>query len=162
MHPLKAAFNSERLNRFREPGILFGGGLLAGLLLFFGWLAFSSSSDVDPQSTEPQDPTGAMQKLHAGGAGVLGGISGGASSGQARSVSAAPDETTAADGTTAAAGENPGTAGDGSTAAPASAASEGEAITSGLLGPDESQAPEPAAAPGPEQETPVSEPAKDR
>ena len=81
MSPLKSVFSIENLRRYREPGILFGGGLLAGFLIFLAWLALRSSSDVDSAATEPEAATAAAQKLQAGGDGVLGGITGGAQAG---------------------------------------------------------------------------------
>lgn len=38
----------HRLEQYREPGILFGGGLLAGLLLFALWYAFQPSAKTPP------------------------------------------------------------------------------------------------------------------
>ncbi len=160
MASFKSAFKLEALGRYREPGILFGGGLLAGFLIFLAWLALSSSSEVDPPATEPEAAASAAQKSPAGGAGVLGGITSGSQSGQARVVSPAPAGGASA---TAAPGRAGATA-DAGAAGPAGntpgAVSEGEAITSGLFGPAEppSAEPVPEAAP----EAPVSEPATDQ
>ncbi len=161
MASFKSAFKLEALGRYREPAILFGGGLLAGLLIFLVWLAFSTSSSVDTATTEPEAEA-VTQKLQAGGAGVLGGISGGSSSGKVRSVSQAPADAAASDATAAdqqarATSDSGGTA---PVANAASAASEGEALTSGLFGPDEAPTAEPAPEAAPE--APVSEPAKDQ
>lgn len=41
----------HRLDRYREPGMLFGGGLLAGLLLFGLWYAFQPSAKTAPGVT---------------------------------------------------------------------------------------------------------------
>lgn len=162
MSPLKSAFNVETLRRYREPGILFGGGLLAGLLIFLAWLAFNSSSDVDSVATEPEAAAAASQKLQAGGDGVLGGITGGVRSGGARAVTPASTgaaeaaEATAQDGNAA---TQAGAEAGGKTGNPPGAMSEGEAITSGLFGPEPSSAePAPEASP----EAAVSEPAKDQ
>jgi len=161
MSSLKDAFKLEALGRYREPGILFGGGLLAGFLLFLIWLAFSSSSEVDPSATEPEAAAVAAQKLQAGRGGVLSGITGGSASGQARAVSPAPTGEAPA---SASATPSDGSAGATAEAGPAGpapgAASEGEAITSGLFGPDEAPSAEPAPEAAPE--APVSEPAKDQ
>ena len=162
MSPLKSAFNIETLRRYREPGILFGGGLLAGFLIFLAWLAFRSSSDVDSVATEPEAATAAAQKLQAGGDGVLGGITGGAQSGKARvatpasASAAASAEATASNGNAA---TRAGAEADGKAGNPTGAMSEGEAITSGLFGPEPA-----SAAPAPETtpEAAVSEPAKDQ
>jgi hypothetical protein len=162
MAPLKSAFKLEALGRYREPGLLFGGGLLGGFLIFLVWLAFASSSDVDTSATEPEAAAAAAQKLQTGSAGVLSGITGGSKSGQARVASPAPT------------GGAPATAADGRAGATATAeagaagpagntpgsVSEGEAITSGLFGPAEPPSAEPAPAPAPE--APVSEPATDQ
>ena len=162
MSPLKSAFNIETLRRYREPGILFGGGLLAGFLIFLAWLALRSSSDVDSAATEPEAAAAAAQKLQAGGDGVLGGITGGAQAGRARAVTpasagaAASAEATASDGSAA---PSAGAEADGKAGNPPGAMSEGEAITSGLFGPEPSSAePAPEASP----EAAVSEPAKDQ
>lgn len=166
MHPFKAGFKLEALGKYRESGILFGGGLLAGLLLFLGWLAFSSSSEVGSLEAEPEAAAGAAQKLQAGGDGVLNGITGGAQSPQVRTVEAGSAEADAAsvDGMAADAGAKTDGAADGSTPGPATELSDGEAIANGLLGPAEPQAAEPApdAEPGNGQQAAVSEPAKDR
>ena len=162
MSPPKSVFNIETLRRYREPGILFGGGLLAGLLIFLAWLAFKSSSDLDSVATEPEAAAAAAQNPQAGGEGVLGGITGGAQSGKARAVTPASDGTAASteatdSGRSAAAGA--GAPADGKTGNPPGAMSEGEAITSGLFGPEP-----PSAEPAPEAppEAAVSEPATDQ
>lgn len=162
MAPFKSAFKLEALGRYREPGLLFGGGLLAGFLIFLVWLAFASSSDVDTSATEPEAAAAAAQKLQTGGAGVLGGITGGSKSGQARVVSpapagGAPANATSTDGRT---GATTDAGGSGPAGNAPGAVSEGEAITSGLFGPAEPPSAEPAPEPAPE--TPVSEPATDQ
>jgi hypothetical protein len=160
MAPLKSAFKLEALGRYREPGLLFGGGFLAGFLIFLVWLAFASSSDADTSATEPEAAAAASQKLQTGGAGVLGGITGGSKSGQARVVAPAPAggaPATAADGRAGATAEAGAAGPAGNTPG---AVSEGEAITSGLFGPAEPPSAEPAPEPAPE--APVSEPATDQ
>ena len=162
MPSLNSVFNRETLRRCREPGILFGGGLLAGFLLFLGWLALSSSSDVDSPASEPEAASAAAQNLQTAGNGVLGGITGGVQPGRARAVTPATGGAAGAANPTAAAG-NAGTAANadaaGTAGNPPGALSEGEALTSGLFGPEPPSAEvPPEAAPSAE----VSEPATDQ
>ena len=159
MAPFKSAFKLEALGRYREPTLLFGGGLLAGFLIFLVWLAFSSFTGVDPSETEPEAAAAATQKLQAGGSGVLGGITGASKSGQARVVSPAPAGALPANAAAGRAGATAEAGGAGPVENAPSPVSEGEAITSGLLGPEPPSA-EPAPEPTPE--TPVSEPATDQ
>ena len=160
MAPFKSAFKLEALGRYREPAILFGGGLLAGLLIFLAWLAFSSFSDMDPSATEPEAAAAAAQKLQAGGDGVLSGITGASKSGQARVVSPAPAGALPANAAAGRAGATADAGGAGPVENAPSPVSEGEAITSGLLGPAEPPSAEPAPEAAPE--APVNEPATDQ
>jgi len=160
MAPFKSAFKLESLGRYREPTLLFGGGLLAGFLIFLVWLAFSSFTGVDPSETEPEAAAAATQKLQAGGSGVLGGITGASKSGQARVVSPAPTGAVPANAADGGAGAPTDAGGAGPAGNAPNAVSEGEAITSGLLGPAEPPSAEPTPEPAPE--TPVSEPATDQ
>jgi hypothetical protein len=148
----------ESLGRYREPGLLFGGGLLAGLMLFLAWLAFSSSPDVDSQATEPEAAANAAQQLPAGRTGALSGITGGSASGQARAVSS-PSVTTAEPQPANASAGKDGAPTGGAADAPTGAVSDGEAITSGLFGPEPPSA---EAVPEAAPEDVVSEPATDQ
>jgi hypothetical protein len=161
MISIKNAFQAESLQRYKEPGMLFGGGLLAGLLLFLVWLAFASLSDVESEAIEPGAAAAAAQGLKAGDKGVLNGLTAGSSSGQVRAVSAPPTDVDAVSDATAAAGSADAgaeVADQGPAESSPVAPSEGDEITSGLLGPDEPATPEPAPDAAPEAE--VSEPAK--
>lgn len=54
------------LERYREPGILFGGGLLAGLLLFAIWLAMQPSSKAPPPAAASTTPADTSKPGRAG------------------------------------------------------------------------------------------------
>ena len=68
----------DELRKLKEPGKFFGGGLLAGALLFLVWLAFQP----DTKKIAPAEPVAngqaSQQKLGGDRDGVLGGITGGA------------------------------------------------------------------------------------
>jgi len=66
----------ELLGKYREPVLLFGGGLLAGLLLFLLWLSLQPSR----KTVAPADAAAAAAQVHGPAKqpdGVLGDIAGG-------------------------------------------------------------------------------------
>jgi hypothetical protein len=82
-HCLNMPTAPHRLERYREPGMLFGGGLLAGLLLFALWYAFQPSTKataVTPAVGAPADTS----KPGRAGESVLGDITGELEAGPAR------------------------------------------------------------------------------
>lgn len=127
MHPLL-----QTLQKHREAWILFGSGLLAGLLFFLVWWAMQPSTKSLDQATTPAT-TAAGDKPGLAGDGVLGDITGDLQPGPARDV-AGPhvsleevdsiSRPAAQDGDVAQAGEAPSTADE-------------QAIAGGLLGSDE-------------------------
>ena len=79
-----ASIQLDELRKLKEPGKLFGGGLLAGILLFLVWLALQPAV-VKPEAVEPASAAAhAQQVLGADREGVLGGITGGLEPGAAR------------------------------------------------------------------------------
>ncbi|OGT59698.1 MAG: hypothetical protein A3E01_04345 [Gammaproteobacteria bacterium RIFCSPHIGHO2_12_FULL_63_22] len=80
MHPFL-----QTLQKHREAWILFGSGLLAGLLFFLVWWAMQPSAQTPGQATTPAT-TAAGNKPGQGADGVLGDITGDLQPGPARDV----------------------------------------------------------------------------
>lgn len=127
MHPLL-----QTLQKHREAWILFGSGLLAGLLFFLAWWAMQPSAQTPGQAATPATAA-AGNKPGQGADGVLGDITGDLQPGPARDV-AGPDvsleeidsisEPPAPEGGAPPEGESP-------------PMTDEEAIAGGLLGSDE-------------------------
>jgi len=162
MISIKNRLQGEAFQRYREPGILFGGGLLAGLLLFLVWLFFLSSSDRDSQAAPPATSANATQDQPGAGAGALNGITEAPQPGQARVTDAAAGEGPAASAGPSGVTENSDAAtgaADAGSANPGGTVSDGEAIANGLLGPATPANPEPTLETTPAD--PVNDAAKD-
>lgn len=82
MHPVL-----QTLQKHREAWILFGSGLLAGLLFFLVWWAMQPSAQSPDQAPAPA-ATAAGTKPGQGADGVLGDITGDLQPGKAREVAA--------------------------------------------------------------------------
>jgi hypothetical protein len=135
-------FPMEKLRNYRGPGLYFGGGLLAGLLLFLIWLATLPPSDKAVSEAQALATTAAATKPQAGADGVLGDITGSPTPGQSSTVETTPDQQSPTDGQdapdaagSAEAAADPGVGGD---AAPA--AGDEQAIADALLPPEQQPA----------------------
>lgn len=118
--------------KYRDYVVMFGGGLLGGLLVFLVWFAFQPSLDKDAPAVEPAAGVEAG-KLAKSKDGVLDDIAGGFQPGDSRAVidlDTAPDEAApAASGSTAAAnGVDPDVV---------TPPTDEQAIAGGLLGPED-------------------------
>lgn len=85
--------------RSREPGTFFGGGILAGLLLFLAWFAFLPSSRTAPADASSPSASGQLQAPIGANGEVLSSITGsdgigGNSFGGADALDAGEKETT--------------------------------------------------------------------
>lgn len=69
------------LRKYRGPGLFFGGGILAGLLLFVVWLAMHPSADKKVLAGEQSTEAGAALDTLSAQAGVLDDITGGPGAG---------------------------------------------------------------------------------
>jgi hypothetical protein len=127
MHPLL-----QTLQKHREAWILFGSGLLAGLLFFLVWWAMQPSAQTpDPATTPAAMATG--NKPGQGGDGVLGDITGELQPGPARDV-VGPDVSLEEIDSIS---EPPGQEGDAPQEGQEPPMSDEEAIAGGLLGSDQ-------------------------
>jgi hypothetical protein len=129
----------HRLERFREPGMLFGGGLLAGLLLFAIWYAMQPSAKSAPPAAAAGVPADTSKPGRTGES-VLGGDLGAAPARPALDLEQAqadagletePDPANEADDAEAVAQDD----------AAAPELSDEEAIAGGLLSDDGNAAP---------------------
>ena len=127
MHPLQ-----QTQQKHREAWILFGSGLLAGLLFFMAWWAMQPSAQTPDQATTPAAmATG--NKPGQGGDGVLGDITGELQPGPARDV-VGPDVSLEEIDSIS---QSPAPEGDAPQEGEAGPMTDEEAIAGGLLGSDE-------------------------
>ena len=136
MAALSSVLALDKLGKYREPVIYFGGGLLGGLLVFVVWLALQPAADKAALATQAEAAAAAAKQPRAGDDGVLGGITGGPTPGQARSIEPTPEPSADADGSAdpnAIAGDQASaTAANGEVSA-ATSASDEQALADGLL-----------------------------
>ena len=136
MAPYQAKFQLQDLKKYRGPGLFFGGGFLAGLLLFLVWLAFLPSADQALLASQPAATASAAQKPLPADEGILSGITGDPEAGQRIvAVDQGDDAEVSADGAGAdevvdAAIAEPG---DGSEVNAPQVISDEQAIADGLL-----------------------------
>ena len=121
--------------KYRDYVVLFGGGLLGGLLVFLVWFAFQPSMDKETPAVEAAAGAEAGKPTTSKG-GVLDDIAGDFQPGDSRAVvdlETAPDEeiTTANDSVAGANGVDPDVA---------TPPTDEEAIAGGLLGPEDGAA----------------------
>lgn len=133
-----AAFSSgmalDRLGKYREPVVYFGGGLLGGLLVFLVWFAMQPAADKTAIATQAEVAAAAAKKPKADDDGVLGGITGGPSAGQARSIAPEPAQAEDAEPTAdTATGDDSGAPAANGDVSPATSASDEQALADGLL-----------------------------
>jgi hypothetical protein len=129
----------HRFDRYREPGLLFGGGLLAGLLLFALWYAFQPSVKAPPPVAAAGAPAD-TSKPGRKGESVLGDITGEPESGPSRPVSEIEDaQADAGQESDANSSDDPNAMMPGENEPPA--LSDEEAIAGGLLSDDGQAAP---------------------
>jgi hypothetical protein len=126
MHPLL-----QTLQKHREAWILFGSGLLAGLLFFLAWWAMQPSTQTPDQATTPA-ALASGKKLGDGGDGVLGDITGDLQPGPARDV-VGPDVSLEEIDSIS---QPPATEGDAAPEGEPPPMTDEEAIAGGLLGSD--------------------------
>ena len=127
MHPLL-----QTLQKHREAWILFGSGLLAGLLFFLAWWAMQPSAQTPDPSATPA-AMAASGKLGQGADGVLGDITGDLQPGPARDV-VGPDVSLEEIDSIS---QSPAQGDDALQDGEAPPMTDGEAIAGGLLGSDE-------------------------
>lgn len=122
----------EEIRPYREHGLLFGGGLAAGLLLFVLWWAMQPSADKARTQVGPASAAGDVRKPRLDANGVLGDFAGARESGSSVvELEQAPDQETIE------ANDNSDGQAGGDDAAPpgGQAMTDEEAISGGLLGP---------------------------
>ncbi len=127
MHPLL-----QTLQKHREGWILFGSGLLAGLLFFLAWWAMQPSLQSPEQATAPATMA-AGKKPDLAADGVLGDITGDSPPGRARDVSGPEVSLEEMDSISV----SPAQDGYDTRAREAQAMTDEQAIAGGLLGSDE-------------------------